>query len=349
MRKVRIAVVVVAVFGVIIFVLLNNKAKSKASVTSDVVTNFPVTVTSVAKQKLSDNLSLTGTIEANNDVSVVSEAEGKVTAVMTQVGDYKAAKSVLVQIDDEMKQAALESAEANYERAKKDYERYQSLNKENTASDFQKETAWQTMKVAESQYTIAKRQVQDAKIETPISGIVASRLVDVGAYVQKGTKIADVVDISKLKVKLSVAEEDVFKLAVGDNVAVTTDVYPGVTFEGKIETISDKGDNGHTYPIEITMPNGKEHPLKAGMFCRVAFRTVTRDSVTAIPREALLGSMKQPQVYVVENNVAKLRTIVVGDEIGTNVEVLQGLREGETVVSNGQNNLKDNAAVTVVK
>jgi hypothetical protein len=84
------------------------------------------------------------------------------------------------------------------------------------------------------------------------------------------------------------------------------------------------------------------------MFARVAFGHTGNANGIVIPRDAIVGSVKDAQVYVVENNIAKLRSIIVNDQIGTGVEVGRGLREGELVVINGQNNLKDNTPVTVI-
>jgi multidrug efflux pump subunit AcrA (membrane-fusion protein) len=85
------------------------------------------------------------------------------------------------------------------------------------------------------------------------------------------------------------------------------------------------------------------------MFGRVAFVSLAKNEALAIPREALVGSMKDPRVYVVDGPLARERTIVVGGETGTDLTVLSGLTAGETVVVNGQNNLKDSVAVQVLK
>jgi multidrug efflux pump subunit AcrA (membrane-fusion protein) len=97
------------------------------------------------------------------------------------------------------------------------------------------------------------------------------------------------------------------------------------------------------------MENSREHPLKAGMFGRISFVSLAPTEVLAIPREALVGSMKDPRVYVVDGSLARVRTIVVNGEAGTDLMVLSGLRAGESVVVNGQNNLKDSVAVQVLK
>jgi multidrug efflux pump subunit AcrA (membrane-fusion protein) len=97
------------------------------------------------------------------------------------------------------------------------------------------------------------------------------------------------------------------------------------------------------------LANSSKNPLKAGMFARVYFKSIQRNEVLAIPREALVGSVKAPQVFVVENGIAKLRSVVLGAEFGTSVEVIGGLNTGENIVVNGQNNLSDNVKVEVLK
>ena len=349
MKKRKLIVAGLILFAAVIAILLYNRSRIQAKSRADVLTSIPVSVVKATKQQLSENLSLVGTIVANNDVAIVSEISGRVTGVRANVGDYKPAGSILIQVDDELKSAAFATAEVNYQRAKRDLERYQSLEEENAVSKWQKETAWQNFKVAEAQYIVARRQLKDTKITTPISGIVTSRPVDVGTMVKDNTVVANVVDVSRLKVKLNVAEKDAFKLKAGDAVEVTTDVYPAVKFAAKVSTISAKADEAHTYPVEIVLANNKQHPLRAGMFGRVLFTSIGRPEVISIPRQALIGSLKNPQVFVVDQNVARLRTIVVGGETGTDIGVTSGLRDGDLVVVNGQNNLKDNTAVEIIQ
>ncbi len=346
-KKIKVIGLFVIIIAGVAAVLINNKSKLSAKTNQKVLDTFPVSVEEAQMKELSRSLELVGTIAGANDVAVVSEASGKVLETNAKVGDYKTQGSVLVQLDGELKSAALKTAEVNYEKVKKDYERYQSLYNEKSITISRLEAAKLELQAAESQLTFAKREYNDTKITSPISGVVTSRIVDKGDYVNKGTVIAQVVDISNLKVKLSVAEKDVFKLKTGDAVIITTDVYPGVSFKGKIETISDQADNAHTYPIEISLSNSKEYPLKGGMFGRVQFTSIKNSESVLIPREALIGSIKDAKVFVVENGIAKEKNIVIGSTSDKMLEVLSGLNAGEKIVVSGQNNLKDNYKVTI--
>lgn len=347
MKKLKVIGITITVLAVIIAILLHNKSQIAAKSKNDKIEAYPVTVTTVGNENISNTLELVGTITANNDVAIVSEAAGRVTRVYAQVGDYKSAGSILFQLDDELKLAAFKTAESNYQKTKKDLERYEVLYKNNSVTDAQYEGARLAFQAAEGQYIFAKREYSDTKITTPISGIVTSKMVDIGNYVNKNTPVANVVDISKLKVKLNVGEKDAFKLKNGDEVHVFTDVYPGVEFKGRIESISSKGDDAHTYPVEITLPNSKEKPLKAGMFGKIEFVSIKDSESLVIPREALVGSIKDAKVYVVNNGIAQLRNVTIGSAYESFLEIKGGINSGEQIVVNGQNNLQDSDKVII--
>ena len=348
MKKIAFIAVLTIVFVGVIAILFNNRSKLQARTGSNIVDSYPVTIEKVSTKEFKNALELIGTIQGANDVPVMSEAQGRVIGVYAKVGDYKSQGSLLIQLDGELKLATFKTADANYAKVKKDYERFEALYKEKSIPESQLEAARLDLQRAESNYTIAKREYNDTRITAPISGVVSSRLVDEGDYVNKLNVVSNIVDISKLKVKLNVAEKDAFKLKKGDNVVVTTDVYPGVKFNGKIESISDQGDASHTYPVEVSLMNSKSNPLKAGMFGKVLFASINGGNAIVIPRESLVGSVKDANVFVVENGIAKERKVVIGSTYDTMLQVLNGLNVGEDIVVNGQSNLKDNFKVKVV-
>ncbi len=348
MKKVILIVILILVIASVIGILFRNKARNQMKITKSIdLTSIPVTVTNVGIQKIDETLTLVGTLYGNTEVSILSETQGKVIAVKVNIGDKVSKGSLLVKIDDEMKQASLLSAQANYENAKIDYERYKKLNEVKSVNDAQLEQAGQALKLTESQFIIARRQLNDTKIVAPISGVITSRLVEIGSVVNNGTPIVNIVDISTLKLKVNVPENDVFKLKVGQEVDLKTEVYQGIIFKGKIKSISDKSDDSHTYPIEVTLPNSKEYPLKSGMFARVSLKTESKDDAVVITRNALVGSVRNPQVFVIEKNIARLKNVRIGGESGDYLEVTSGLSAGEVVVTSGQINLKDSAHVSI--
>lgn len=348
MKKIKLTISLAAMAAIIIAVLFLNRASRssqlKTSFTTDKVT---VSTEAASEEDISDELSIVGTIQSNNDVMVISETQGRTLKVFIKTGDFVKEGSVIAQVDDELKKAAYMTAKVNFDKAKKDLERMEALFKEKNISDSDLEGARLQATAAEAQFIAAQRTLNDTKIKAPISGIVADKFINPGTMVAPGTPVANIIDISKLKVRVNVPERDVFRLKTGEGVTLSTDIYPGTKLNGKIESISSKADNAHTYPVEITIPNSSRNPLKAGMFAQVNFTGTSSRKALTIPRIAIITSIKNPRIYVVENGVARLRDIIAGKEVNRKVEVLGGLKAGEMVVVSGQNNLMDNAKVTI--
>jgi RND family efflux transporter MFP subunit len=315
---------------------------------SSMATEVPVSVTFVRREKLESNLSLVGNINASADVNVISETQGTVRRVFVKVGMTVKSGTILVQVDDDIPRSTKAAAEINFQKSQRDYQRAEELYQENSISASQLDASRLAMKAAENQLDIARRQLENTSVKSPIAGTVNARYVDMGTMVQPGKTVANVVDISRLKVRVNVAEREAFQLKPGDRVEISTEVYKGTVFEGTIDNIASKADEAHTYPVEIVVPNSAAHPLKAGMFARIAFKSIAPLETLTIPRVALIGSIKDAHVYVVRGGVAALSGVVIGMQSAGLFEVASGLAEGDTVVTSGQNNLVDGARVQVV-
>jgi RND family efflux transporter MFP subunit len=311
-------------------------------------TDVPVSVTVIRKQKLESNLSLVGNINASADVNVISETQGTATAVFVKVGMQVREGTVLVQVDDEIPRSTKAAAEISFQKAQRDFQRAEELYQENSISVSQLDASRLAMKAAENQLDIARRQLENTRIKSPIVGTVNARYVDPGTMVQPGKPVANIVNINTLKVRVNVSEREAFQLKVGDHVEISTDVYPGIAFDGRIDNIASKADEAHTYPVEIIVPNSAKHPLKAGMFARISSKSIAPTETLTVPRVALIGSIKDAQVFVVRENVATMRPLVIGKQSADLLEVASGLAEGDTVVVSGQNNLVDHARVQIV-
>lgn len=348
MNKKRLIVLAIVIVALVLIIWLTRGNRTEAPSTTAITTEVPVSVIVVERQKLASNISLVGTINANNDVNVVSETQGVVKEIHVKVGQIVTAGKVLAKVDDEIQRSNLATAEINYQKAQRDFERSETLYQENSISPAQLDAARLALKAAENQQDIARRQLENTQVKSPISGTVNARFVNVGTMVQPGMPAANIVDIGTLKVRVNVPESDAFQLKAGDVVVITTDVYPGEKFSGKVDNIAAKADEAHTYAVEIVLPNSEKFPLKAGMFARIDFTSIAPTDALVIPRQTLIGSIKDAQVYQVQNGIAYLRKIVIGKQSNEYLEVLDGLSLGDTIVISGQNNLVDRSKVSIV-
>ena len=341
----------VLVVGAIVFTLMRNKKTIEEKNANNLIQKvFPVSVIAVRDTQITGELSLVGTVLANNDVNVTSETTGRITKCNIRVGQRVAAGAVLFEVDDELKLAQLRTAEAQFDKARKDSVRSAYMLKEKSIPQAQWDQVELQYKLAEQQVVAARRAYNDTRIKSPINGIVAARYADVGATVnnmQSGTVVATIVDISTLKVRLQVAEKDVVHMNSGDGVRVSAEVFAGEPVKGSITSISAKGDEAHTYAVEIAL--GSNAALKPGMFARVAFAQKDNRRSIVVPRESIIGSLTNSTVYVVNNDKAELRTVVLGADMNGMVEVRSGLRAGERVVRTGLNTINNGAAVRIVQ
>ncbi len=346
-KKIIYTLIVVGIIGAIAFILFNNKQKMAQQVQTKKMSTVPVSTVDAKFENIDKKLTQVGTVFAEKEVSVVSESNGLIKAVYCDVGDFVKAGQMIFKVDDELKVANLKLREADFENAKKNLERYEALYKEGSATEAQLDGYRLAFKAADAQLIIAKRQVEDTRIKAPFSGVVTERMVNLGSNVNPGTVVVNLVDVGSLRIKLSITEKDVFLLKNGDKAIVTTDVFPETKFSARIKSIGVKGDETHSFPIELQIINNRS--LKAGMNVEIEFdKQINRESIV-IPRIAIMGGSSAAQVFIVENNTAKLRSVTTGTESGTNIEILSGLKSGDKVVTSGQVNLKDGSPVSIVK
>ena len=140
-------------------------------------------------------------------------------------------------------------------------------------------------------------------------------------------------------------------LKLGNIVTISASVFPNKSFTGKITFIASKADETLNFPIEIEVANNPNNEIKAGMYGTATFGTnaTKQAEVKTIPRTAFVGSVSSNQVFVVNNDVVTLKKIVAGRIFGDKVEILDGLNDGDVVVTSGQINLNNNTKVSIVK
>ncbi len=353
MKRTIIIVVVVVLVGLIAFRLISNKKhiESKKQVVDNSNVRVAVNTAKVENKTTDRSLTLVGTVAANQVIDVKSEVAGKITSLNFKLGDFVSKGKALGHIDNTIRELSVQNAEQSLADAKQNFERYKNLYEGGGATKAQFDQYSLAYNNAKIQFQQSKKQMSDAVISAPISGYVTVKAVEAGAFVNVGSPVATVADVSSLKVQLNVSEKDIYSMKVGDQVKISATVYPGIDFQGKISFISVTGDEAHNYPVEISIKNDAKNPLKAGTYVDISFGQKGKVTALQIPREALMGSLKDGKVYVVDTStkLARIRNVVIGLDNGSSLEVLKGLKEGENVITSGQINLADSMKVNIIK
>jgi len=331
--------------AIVAFMLVSNKREVEAKVYHpDVNTAVVVQVDTVKSDRFDVRSTFTGSFSPNREVTIGSETSGKVVNVNVQEGSRVSAGQLIAQLDDRLVQAQLQSAEANYDRAVNTLNRYQQGI--SGVTKLQLDNAKTDILTSQAQIEQLKTQIRQYTISAPFGGIITSRNFELGAIVSPGMQLATLIDISAVKLEISVPEKSIAQFSIGQTIDISTDVYPGVVFKGKVDMVGSKADASHNFQIKILVSN-PESAIKSGMYGTVVLDNMASGEALTIPRTALLGSAVKPQVYVVEGGVSKLRDIQTGSGNETRIQITGGLQKGEVVISGGLVNLNDGTKVSI--
>ncbi|HEV8322595.1 MAG TPA: efflux RND transporter periplasmic adaptor subunit [Myxococcota bacterium] len=336
---------------------------------------LPVAVEKAVRRDLVERVTLTGVIRPLNEVDVMAKVPGRIESVAVKVGDTVKAGTLLAVIEHRMLElqeaqaraaadaaaAALDSAKVGLATAKLSYDRMKALyeSKALALAEFEKVDA--ALKGAESGVRAAEAQVamsraaaglaaealHNARVVSPIAGTVTKRLVDVGTEAGPGRPLFQVQDVSALKLEGAVTAEDYARLKTGAPVRVTVDDLPGMTFAGKVATMSptlDPMTRRAAVEIAVDNPEGK---LLPNMFAHAAVDVGTRSGALCIRAVAVVMQPTGAVVFVVKGGKAVALTPRLGAGDGDWVAVESGIDEGESVVVSGQAGLVAGSAVTV--
>ncbi len=350
--KTIIGIIVAIAVIAIAYTLFTNKQEMNAEANvSEPDFAIPVQVTAVKETTLTDALTATGEFRGWEEVMLVAESQGSIENLRFEEGASIKKGQIIAKIDAVSLNSQLASARASAAKAEKDVARYERLEKAGAISRSQLEDARIQMENSRANIAQINQQLSFTTVKSPIDGIINSLMVEETSFVMPGNEIAEIVQIDRLKLIVNVSESDLSKIKEGQEVKIKTDVFPLKEFSGIVSNISVKGDESRKYKVTIEVKNTQDEQLRAGMFGEVNFDALASNQKTAmvIPRESITNSLQDPQVYIIENDKAVLKSIKTGSTIDGLTVVLSGLNVGDQVVTKGIINLKDNTKVKITK
>ena len=318
-----------------------------------------VSVQAAAKKQFRPFIEATGTLNPFEQVSIGAEIDGIIKSVRADEGTAVSKGMLLATIDDieysqgvVTAQAALKQAEATLANAKTEFSRKDALYKEQLVTQQQYDDVSTRLALAESDVekakaalSIAKQKLEKTKIYAPLASRVKEKTFSAGDFVKNGTRLFTLIQSNPLKLDFSVSERDVGKMKVGQDVLVKVDAFPDREFTGKVSIVFPSlEEKTRTLSIEALVPD-KEGTLKPGLFARVILYTGGMKDTVVVPITAILYEGDQIRTYVVEGDRAKQRLVKLGNKYGEEIEITEGIREGEKVVIAGQQGLSEGAKV----
>ena len=336
----------------------------------------------VAKVRIGDveeKLSYVGSLMPNASVRVAPKIAGRVEKLFVRVGDLVKEGQLVARLEnDELaedlkeaeaslnvykatlkgKEAELSNLERKLERSKTLFEKdliareaVDTLETQVISGGAQVELTKAQMAQMRSRLDNARIRLNYTEVISPFAGYVGKRFVDRGALVNPNTPLVSIVDISSVRVDISVVEKDYRKISSGLLADVTADAYPGRRFQGKVARVAPVLNlETRTGEVEIELPNPAGN-LKPGMFARAEIVVQRRSGVLLIPEGAQVRTPKGYGVFKVLNKGSKVRLVSVKTGISHKgwVEIKGSLQPGDRVVTLGSNLLRDGQKVTVIE
>ncbi len=267
------------------------------------------------------------------DVNAVPE-------VQTARAAYDLAESEFGRIKSLLEQRVVSQSEYDQRRTQLESSRQQLVSARNVATQ-----QFQLLQAARARVTLARKALSDTLVRAPFSGIVAERLVSVGDYVTRGTKVAVVVRINPLRVRLTVPEQFISAVSVGQPVQFEVDAYPGRQFTGTVRYVSPSLEsNQRALTIEAVVPNPGSD-FKPGLFATARIEQPDRTPGLLVPEGAVQTASGTSRLYVVNGDRAEERIVTVGQRVDGQAEITNGLKAGERVATKNVASLADGTRV----
>ena len=350
---------------------------------------IPVEAALAARAPIVANYSGTATLEADREAQVVAKTSGVLLKLFVEEGAHVKAGQVLAQLDPERPKLQVAQAEANLKRLQNDYNRSQDMYAKKLVSSEAYDKIKFDLETQKAAFDLAQLELSYTKITAPIDGVLSQRMVKEGNLIQLNQALSRIDDFDPLLAVLNVPERELTTLKPGLPVQMEVDALPTMKFGGKVQRIAPVVDSKTgTFRVTCEFSD-KTDTLKSGMFGRVDVVYAERADALTIPREALIEEDGDTAVFVVEPETKKdvaaaakdtdgkvvqvadkkeekkdekkdekpagpalvvhRRAVKVGYGSGNLIEIREGLKDGDKVVTVGRAALREGTKVQVLE
>ncbi len=317
--------------------------------------SFPPTAVSTgvaSDQPWNPEVNVVGSLEAVDGTEITAQIAGNVTDIAFISGGRVHKGQLLVRLDDSSQLALLHADQAKLQLAQTTLTRTQKLYEAHAASQSDLQTAQANAAAAQAAVDGDQATLRKLDISAPFSGILGIREVSLGQYVSPGTGIVNLQSYDPLLLDFTLPQSTVSEIAVGQKVAFTVNTYPGKSFTGRVTAIGAQVDPAtRNIGLQATLANPRGL-LRPGMYGGVQLVVGHALHGVVVPNTAVSYNTFGDYVYIVESTPGKPMTVhqsvvQVQDQRGSLALIASGVKAGDTVVTAGQEKLRDGASVTV--
>lgn len=338
----------------------------------------PVEAVAVGRRAISASYTGVATLEPDSEAQVAAKISGNLVKLFVEEGDQVRAGQLLAKLEDESPRLNLAKTEATMRKLENDFRRSSEMFARNLLSVEQNDKIRYDLETQRASFELARLELSYTSITAPIDGVISRRMAKVGNFIQVNQALFQIDNFDPLLAVLSVPERELGTLRVGQAVGMHVDSIPDHRFDGLIQRISPVVDPA-TGTFRVTCEfRDRSGRLKSGMFGRLDIAYARHDDALVVPRGALIEEDGETAVFVVTAGsaatpardaktpsaagdadqgqpaavpawVAQRRLIRVGYGDSEYVEVLDGIAEGDRIVTVGRSAVRDGTAIQVLE
>lgn len=306
-----------------------------------------VEVTRVRVGEVQRRWSAVGSLKANESVVLRPEIAGRITRIGFEEGQRVARGAPLFELDDSVFLAQIAQAQASLALSTRNATRAEELFGRALISPRDRDAARAALEVDQATLRLARAQAAKTVLRAPFGGRAGLRWVAIGDYVNPGQDLVLLEDLDRMKLEFRLPELALADLREGQDAAVQLDAWPGQDFTARLYALDSRvADDTRSIAARAHMDNA-EGRLRPGMFARVNLVVARKPDALLVPEQSLLARGGKSFVYLVEDGKAREVEVQLGQRQPGEVEVLSGLREGQTIVMRGLQSVSDGAPVRV--
>jgi membrane fusion protein, multidrug efflux system len=304
-----------------------------------------VEVVGVSQALVRDELVTFGSLVSDESVMIRPEIAGRLARLHFREGQRVEEGALLVSLDDAIARAELAQAQANLNLAEKNFQRAQMLFKRGASNAQALDEASAQQQAARASLALSQARLDKTQILAPYGGVLGLRQVSPGAYLSAGQDIVNLEVLDPLKVDFRIPQKAVSQIRLGQQLEISLDAYPGERFVGEVFAINPRLDEaGRSQAIRAHLDNA-DGRLSPGQFVRVTVILAERPDALVIPEEAVMPVGERLLVNLVVDGQVELREVKLGKRFDGQVEVREGLKGDETLISAGWQKVRAGSAV----
>ncbi len=308
----------------------------------------PVAVAKVQRGRVDAFYATTASLSAAEEASVVARTQGVVQDIFVEEGDIVTAGEPLAQLDTTRLALEVDRTRTNIESFDRAHKRARQLLDTSMISPEVYDQALYNLERENATLALQLYEMEEATIRAPIAGVITLRHIKLGNTLSPNSPAFELKQADSMEAVLNVPEKELIKIKEGQLAIASIDALNDRDFEGVVERIAPEVDaSSGTFRVTVALDN-TDNLLKPGMFVRVNVRYDSSENTLLVNREAVVTQKDENTVFVVRDGLAMRQFVELGYAMGGDVEILNGLDEGDEVIVTGQNGLKDGTSVRVV-